>query len=370
MSVRVVVTLVLKISLSALSSHALRWPCEERLRCRRARKKRWHLPFYWKREPKPLRTASRPPRERWEEARGGRRPQPTMEDPSPDGRRADDGEAEQTRRARRGREQDVAEISRRMYETRLGAAGTRGTMWKTASAASPPSGGRPRLVADHTHKEPCTKTAGRGPVPFYPSPSRGVRVIYLFTAICVSASWLVRGPWSLETASGVSHDISLLMVFQKYLKIQEELDSGVWRAHVTKLRVPSLPTWPGRAPQRSAPPLLPQHGRGRLVASRDRLPPEPASSPPLPVDARRCGGRQRHGFHRVGRADAEQRADAVRLCAEPVGGAAAGQLQLRPRPLRRLDRPADGVREGLDAGGRHRGRLRSRDPRRASVRDG
>ena len=63
---------------------------------------------------------------------------------------------------------------------KLGAAGTRGTMWKTASA-SPPSGGRPRLVADHTHKEPCTKTAGRGPVPFYPSPSRGVRFIYLFT---------------------------------------------------------------------------------------------------------------------------------------------------------------------------------------------
>ena len=31
-------------------------------------------------------------------------------------RRADDGEAEQARRARRGREQDVAEISRRMYE--------------------------------------------------------------------------------------------------------------------------------------------------------------------------------------------------------------------------------------------------------------
>ena len=30
--------------------------------------------------------------------------------------RAEDGEAEQTRRARRGREQDVAEISRRMYE--------------------------------------------------------------------------------------------------------------------------------------------------------------------------------------------------------------------------------------------------------------
>ena len=31
-------------------------------------------------------------------------------------RRADDGEAEQTRRARRGREQDFAEISRRMYD--------------------------------------------------------------------------------------------------------------------------------------------------------------------------------------------------------------------------------------------------------------
>jgi len=31
-------------------------------------------------------------------------------------RRADDGEAEQTRRARRGKEQDFAEISRRMYE--------------------------------------------------------------------------------------------------------------------------------------------------------------------------------------------------------------------------------------------------------------
>ena len=30
--------------------------------------------------------------------------------------RVEDGEAEQTRRARRGREQDFAEISRRMYE--------------------------------------------------------------------------------------------------------------------------------------------------------------------------------------------------------------------------------------------------------------
>ena len=46
---------------------------------------------------------------------GGRRPQPTMEDPSPD----DAGQTmwrRSTRRARRGREQDFAEISRRMYE--------------------------------------------------------------------------------------------------------------------------------------------------------------------------------------------------------------------------------------------------------------
>ena len=82
-------------------------------------------------------------------------------------RRAEDGEAEQTRRVRRGREQDFAEISRRGCTKRLGAAGTRGTMWKTASA-SPPSGGRPRLVADHTHKEPCTKIARAGACSFLP----------------------------------------------------------------------------------------------------------------------------------------------------------------------------------------------------------
>ena len=61
----------------------------------------------------------RPPRERWEEARGGRRPRPTIDGgPVARRRRAEDGvgEAEQTRRARRGREQDFAEISRRMYE--------------------------------------------------------------------------------------------------------------------------------------------------------------------------------------------------------------------------------------------------------------
>ena len=88
----------------------------------------------------------RPSRERWEEARGGRRPQPTMlyGGPVTRRRRADDGEAEQSRRARRGREQDVLRRSAGGCTKRLGAAGTRGTMWKTASA-SLPSGGRPRL---------------------------------------------------------------------------------------------------------------------------------------------------------------------------------------------------------------------------------
>ena len=43
-------------------------------------------------------------------------------DITPRRRRADDGEAEQTRRARRGREQDFAEISRRMYEEIIGVA--------------------------------------------------------------------------------------------------------------------------------------------------------------------------------------------------------------------------------------------------------
>ena len=41
----------------------------------------------------------------------------------------------QTRRARRGKEQDVAEISRRMYEEISGeqqGPEARGTMWKTA----------------------------------------------------------------------------------------------------------------------------------------------------------------------------------------------------------------------------------------------
>ena len=43
----------------------------------------------------------RPPRERWEEARGGRRPQPTMEDPSPD----DAGQTTVRRSSRAGRDE-------------------------------------------------------------------------------------------------------------------------------------------------------------------------------------------------------------------------------------------------------------------------
>ena len=120
----------------------------------------------------------RPPRERWEEARGGRRPRPTMEDPSPD----DAGQKTVRRSRRAGRDEGGSRTLRRSAggcTKRLGAAGTRGTMWKTASA-SPPSGGRPRLVADHTHKEPCTKTAGRGPVPFYPSPIVEVSVLFIY----------------------------------------------------------------------------------------------------------------------------------------------------------------------------------------------
>ena len=58
----------------------------------------------------------RTPRERWEEARGGAAATTDYGGPVTRRRRADDGEAEQSRRARRGREQDVAEISRRMYE--------------------------------------------------------------------------------------------------------------------------------------------------------------------------------------------------------------------------------------------------------------
>ena len=108
----------------------------------------------------------RPPRERWEEARGGRRPQPTMEDPSPD----DAGQTTVRRSRRAGRDEGGSRTLRRSAggcTKRLGAAGTRGTMWKTASA-SPPSGGRPRLVADHTHKEPCTKIARAGTCSFLP----------------------------------------------------------------------------------------------------------------------------------------------------------------------------------------------------------
>ena len=44
---------------------------------------------------------------------------------------------------------------------------------EASASVSPPSriaigGGRPRLVADHTHKEPCTKIARAGTCSFLP----------------------------------------------------------------------------------------------------------------------------------------------------------------------------------------------------------
>ena len=70
--------------------------------------------------------------------RGTRRAATTTDDyggPAARRRRADDGgELEQTRRARRGREPDALRRSAGGCTKRLGAAGTRGTKWKTASA--------------------------------------------------------------------------------------------------------------------------------------------------------------------------------------------------------------------------------------------
>ena len=51
----------------------------------------------------------RPPRERWEEARGGRQPQPTMEDPSPD----DAGQTMWRRSRRAGRDEGGSRTLRR-----------------------------------------------------------------------------------------------------------------------------------------------------------------------------------------------------------------------------------------------------------------
>ena len=98
-------------------------------------------------------------------------------------RRADDGEAEQTRRARRGREQDVASLRRSAggCTKKIGAAGTRGTMWKTASARSPPPGDRTTPASRRPHPQRTLHKDRTGRVPFYPSHSREVSVfIYLF----------------------------------------------------------------------------------------------------------------------------------------------------------------------------------------------
>ena len=82
----------------------------------------------------------------------------------------------QTRRARRGKEQDVAEISRRMYEEIRSSRDPRDHVEETASA-SPPPGGRPRLVADHTHKEPPAQRPQGGD-------------LFLFTHLLVEVSVL------------------------------------------------------------------------------------------------------------------------------------------------------------------------------------
>ena len=67
----------------------------------------------------------RPPRERWEEARGGRRPRPTMEDPSPD----DAGQKTVRRSRRAGRDEGGSRTLRRSAggcTKRLGAAARQG----------------------------------------------------------------------------------------------------------------------------------------------------------------------------------------------------------------------------------------------------
>ena len=91
--------------------------------------------------------------------RGTRRAATSTDYGGPVARRrwADDGVAEQSRRARRGREQDVAEISRRMYDEIRSSRDPRDHVEDgSGGSASPPHIGRttPALVADHTHKDP------------------------------------------------------------------------------------------------------------------------------------------------------------------------------------------------------------------------
>ena len=95
-----------------------------------------------------------------------------LRDPSPD----DAGQTTGRRSRRAGRDEGGSRTLRRSAggcTKRLGAAGTRGTMWKTASA-SPPSGGRPRLVADHTQKEkfPFSRSLGHPAGTGSPAPPR------------------------------------------------------------------------------------------------------------------------------------------------------------------------------------------------------
>ena len=105
----------------------------------------------------------RPPRERWEEARGGRRPRPTMEDPSPD----DAGQKTVRRSRRAGRDEGGSRTLRRSAggcTKRLRAAGTRGgpSMWKTASAtdAAPAARFRPHEASDGRRGLVCSTRLG------------------------------------------------------------------------------------------------------------------------------------------------------------------------------------------------------------------
>ena len=119
----------------------------------------------------------RPPRERWEEARGGRRPQPTMEDArtsrqTTQGRRRGGG-ADAQGETREGAVLcgDQQEDVRRDFRSSR-SAGTRGTMWKTALVVvlvpthredNPGASRRP-----HPQRSLCTKIARAGTCSFLP----------------------------------------------------------------------------------------------------------------------------------------------------------------------------------------------------------
>jgi len=81
-------------------------------------------------------------------------------------------------------------------------------MWKTASA-SPPSGGRPRLVSPttpaHPHKEPCTKIARAGTCSFFSyTPISHSREVSVFIYLCgVFFGWDARACYAPAEVSKV-----------------------------------------------------------------------------------------------------------------------------------------------------------------------